>query len=70
MRGHWRNRVRGLTDTELDYLFDLNGFRIIRGALDPTQLGAINGWLDAIADLSAALTASSRLMRDGHGRPV
>lgn len=37
---------RELTDGELDYLFDLNGFRIIRGALDPTQLSAINGWVD------------------------
>lgn len=37
---------RELTDTEQDYLFDLNGFRIIRGALDPDQLAAINGWVD------------------------
>lgn len=38
---------RDLTDAERDYLFDLNGFRILRGALDQNQLGAINSWVDS-----------------------
>lgn len=35
-----------LTETESDYLFDLNGFRVLRGALSRAQLDAINAWVD------------------------
>ncbi|HEX3815141.1 MAG TPA: phytanoyl-CoA dioxygenase family protein [Mycobacteriales bacterium] len=35
-----------LSDAEQDYLFDLNGFRVLNGALAPEQLAAINGWVD------------------------
>ncbi|MEX0745438.1 MAG: phytanoyl-CoA dioxygenase family protein [Phycisphaeraceae bacterium] len=35
------------TDAELDYLFDLHGYRIIRNALSAEQLAAINAWVDA-----------------------
>jgi hypothetical protein len=34
------------TEAESDYLFDLNGFRVLRGAVGPEQLAAINGWVD------------------------
>ena len=38
---------RGLSDTEKDYLFDIQGYRILRNVLSPEQLQAINGWVDA-----------------------
>lgn len=41
-----------LSEAELDYLFDLNGFRVLRGALSRAQLDAINAWVDA-KDLDA-----------------
>jgi hypothetical protein len=31
---------------ENDYLFDLNGYRVIRGALSPDQVTRINAWVD------------------------
>ena len=30
-----------------DYLFDLNGYRILKNALSPEDLAEINGWVDA-----------------------
>jgi hypothetical protein len=36
-----------LTEYENDYLFDLLGYRILRGALTPDQLSRINEWVDA-----------------------
>ena len=36
-----------LSEAEQDYLFDVQGYRILRGVLSPEQLGAINGWVDA-----------------------
>jgi hypothetical protein len=36
-----------LTSQEKDYLFDLNGYRIIENALTPLQLSQINGWVDS-----------------------
>ncbi len=36
-----------LSQAELDYVFDLNGFRVLRGALSADQLATINGWVDA-----------------------
>lgn len=36
-----------MSEAELDYTFDLNGFRVLRGALRREQLEAINGWVDA-----------------------
>lgn len=41
-----------LTQPERDYLFDLNGFRVLRGALGDGQLAAINDFVDA-HDVSA-----------------
>jgi hypothetical protein len=35
-----------LSQAEADYVFDLNGFRVLRGALADTQLAAINSWVD------------------------
>jgi len=35
-----------LSEHERDYLFDLLGYRILRGALSPAQLAAINEWID------------------------
>lgn len=35
-----------LSEYERDYLFDLLGYRILRGALSPAQLAAINEWID------------------------
>jgi len=35
-----------LSEYEADYLFDLLGYRILRGALAPAQLRAINEWID------------------------
>lgn len=35
-----------------DYLFDLRGYRVLRGAVNPRQLSSINGWLDALPNLS------------------
>lgn len=35
------------TEDEQDYHFDLNGFRILAGALDRDQLKAVNGWVDS-----------------------
>ena len=29
-----------------DYLFDLNGYRIIERAVEPDDVRAINGWID------------------------
>ncbi|MEM1213566.1 MAG: phytanoyl-CoA dioxygenase family protein [Planctomycetota bacterium] len=40
-------RAEDFTDAERDYLFDLRGFDIIRGALTPKQLAAINAFVDA-----------------------
>lgn len=37
----------GLSAADLDYLFDIRGFRIIPGALGPDQLEKINTWIDA-----------------------
>lgn len=39
-------RAGELTDAEKDYLFDLQGYRILGGALDADALAAINGWVD------------------------
>ncbi|MEM6391993.1 MAG: phytanoyl-CoA dioxygenase family protein [Planctomycetota bacterium] len=39
-------RADDMTDAERDYLFDLRGFDVIRGALSPEQLAAINGFVD------------------------
>ena len=36
-----------LSEAERDYLFDLLGFRVLRGALDAAQVEAINAWTDA-----------------------
>lgn len=36
-----------LSQAELDYTFDLNGFRVLRDALSAKQLTAINDWVDA-----------------------
>jgi hypothetical protein len=36
-----------LSEAESDYVFDLNGFRVLRGALSPEQLATINSWVDA-----------------------
>lgn len=36
-----------LNGEELDYLFDLQGFRVLRGALSRTQVDRINDWVDA-----------------------
>ncbi|MGW0230918.1 phytanoyl-CoA dioxygenase family protein [Actinopolymorpha singaporensis] len=36
-----------LTRQERDYLFDVNGYRVLRGALSGDQLQAINAWVDA-----------------------
>jgi hypothetical protein len=36
-----------MTSEARDYLFDLNGYRILRGALSPDQLRRINAWVDA-----------------------
>src|SRR5690606_16217459 len=36
-----------LTDAEKDYLFDLQGYRILEGALEAEELDAINEWVDA-----------------------
>ena len=36
-----------LSEYEQDYLFDVQGFRVLSGALTPDQLGRINGWVDA-----------------------
>lgn len=38
---------RDLTEAEADYLFDVQGFRVLEGVLSPEQLDAINGWVDA-----------------------
>jgi len=38
--------ARTLTQIEEDYLFDLYGYRIIRGVLAPEQLAAINAYAD------------------------
>lgn len=35
-----------LTEEEQDYTFDLNGFRVLRGALTHEKLNAINDWVD------------------------
>lgn len=32
---------------ELDYLFDLNGFRVLRGALTSEQQDSVNAWVDS-----------------------
>lgn len=37
----------GQTDYENDYLFDLLGYRVLRGALRPDQLERINAWINA-----------------------
>lgn len=37
----------GAADGDLDYLFDLHGFRLLPGALSPEQVAAVNGWVDA-----------------------
>lgn len=39
-----------VTEQEADYLFDLNGFRIIDRALTERQLQWINAWIDAQPD--------------------
>lgn len=36
-----------LSDYENDYLFDLLGYRILKGALNPDQLSSINNWIDS-----------------------
>jgi len=36
-----------LSEYEKDYLFDLLGFRILRGALSPSQVDGINSWVDS-----------------------
>ena len=36
-----------LNEAELDYLFDLNGFRVLQGAAGSVQLDSINAWVDA-----------------------
>jgi phytanoyl-CoA dioxygenase PhyH len=36
-----------LTAADHDYLFDLNGFRVLHGALSPAELAEINDWVDA-----------------------
>lgn len=36
-----------LSQEELDYLFDLQGFRVLRNALSREQVDAINSWVDA-----------------------
>lgn len=41
-----------LSRQERDYLFDVNGFRVLRGALTADQLAALNAWVDA-QDLDA-----------------
>jgi hypothetical protein len=38
--------IENLSEYEADYLFDLLGYRILRGALSPAQLRAINKWID------------------------
>lgn len=35
-----------LSEQERDFLFDINGFRVLRGALGADQLAAINEWVD------------------------
>jgi hypothetical protein len=37
---------RALTPQEKDYLFDLQGYRVINDALTPLQLKEINDWID------------------------
>ncbi|BAM03386.1 phytanoyl-CoA dioxygenase family protein [Phycisphaera mikurensis] len=37
---------RDLSDAEADYLFDVQGYRILRNVLSPLQLEKINGWVD------------------------
>ncbi len=37
---------RDLSDAEADYLFDVQGYRILRDVLSPLQLEKINGWVD------------------------
>ena len=37
---------RAFTQTEQDFLFDLHGYRILRGALSTEELGAINAFAD------------------------
>ncbi len=34
------------TQAELDYLFEVRGYRILKGALSPDQLERINNWVD------------------------
>jgi hypothetical protein len=38
---------RELSDAEQDYLFDLNGYLILRDVISPDQLQRINAWVDA-----------------------
>ena len=38
---------RDLSDYEADYLFDLHGCLILRGAVGAGQLARINAWVDA-----------------------
>ena len=40
-------READLSQQELDYLFDVRGYRIIQGALSQDQLRRINAWVDA-----------------------
>lgn len=40
-----------MSDAEKDYLFDLNGYRVIKGALSPRQLAWINEWIDSQPEL-------------------
>ena len=35
-----------MTDRDQDYLFDLQGYFVLRGALSPDQLSRINAWVD------------------------
>ena len=44
----WQHDPRedDLTDAEADFLFDLRGFRVVRGAVSPSQLERINGFVD------------------------
>jgi hypothetical protein len=35
-----------LSQQERDYLFDVNGFRVLRGALSADQLARLNAWVD------------------------
>ncbi|MEL7088714.1 MAG: phytanoyl-CoA dioxygenase family protein, partial [Planctomycetota bacterium] len=50
----WRDDPRATPDSpaEQDYLFDLQGFTVLRGALSTDQCAAINGFVDA-QDLDA-----------------